>query len=137
MPQPKAEVYTREPDGVSGMSVTALADFCGLTQPAITQLLRRIEESDPITNDLPDLLKPFAEKDLRLITNDTQGIKIIPDDVCYAIAEYYAFEARSYKGQKTAQDNYRMAGQPSVGFGYRMAEKYAGIPNDTLSGWAL
>ena len=27
--------------------------------------------------------------------------------------------------------------QPSVGFGFRMAEKYAGIPNDTLSRWVL
>jgi hypothetical protein len=26
-------------------------------------------------------------------------------------------------------------GQPSVGFGFRMMEKYAGIPNTTLSGW--
>jgi hypothetical protein len=29
------------------------------------------------------------------------------------------------------------AGQPSVGFGYRMAERYVGIPNDTLSRWVL
>jgi hypothetical protein len=28
-------------------------------------------------------------------------------------------------------------GQPTVGFGYRMAERYVGIPNDTLSRWAL
>jgi hypothetical protein len=28
-------------------------------------------------------------------------------------------------------------GQPSVGFGFRMAERYAGIPNDTLSRWVL
>lgn len=28
-------------------------------------------------------------------------------------------------------------GQPSVGFGYRMAERYVGIPNDTLSRWVL
>jgi hypothetical protein len=28
-------------------------------------------------------------------------------------------------------------GQPSVGFGFRMAERYVGIPNDTLSRWAL
>ena len=28
-------------------------------------------------------------------------------------------------------------GQPSVGFGFRMAEKYVGIPNDTLSRWVL
>ena len=28
-------------------------------------------------------------------------------------------------------------GQPSVGFGFRMAERYVGIPNNTLSGWVL
>ena len=28
-------------------------------------------------------------------------------------------------------------GQPSVGFGFRMMERYAGIPNDTLSRWVL
>jgi hypothetical protein len=28
-------------------------------------------------------------------------------------------------------------GQPSVGFGFRMAERYVGIPNDTLSRWVL
>lgn len=27
--------------------------------------------------------------------------------------------------------------QPSVGFGFRMAERYVGIPNDTLSRWVL
>lgn len=28
-------------------------------------------------------------------------------------------------------------GQPSVGFGFRMAERYVGVPNNTLSGWVL
>jgi hypothetical protein len=27
--------------------------------------------------------------------------------------------------------------QPSIGFGFRMAERYVGIPNDTLSRWVL
>lgn len=27
--------------------------------------------------------------------------------------------------------------QPSVGFGFRMAERYAGIPQPTLSGWVI
>ena len=106
--------YTREPDGESGMSVTALADFCGVRQQTITQLLNRVEVADPITNDLPEQLRSFAGKDLRLITNDVQGIKIIPDEACYAIAEYYAFDARSYEGQKIAQDNYRMAGRAGI-----------------------
>lgn len=28
-------------------------------------------------------------------------------------------------------------GQPTVGFGFRMAERYVGVPNDTLSRWVL
>jgi hypothetical protein len=99
--------YTREPDGVSGMTVSALADFCSTSQPAVTQILNRIRESDPITNDLSDCLKPFAGKDLRLITNDLQGRLIIPDDACSAVSEYYAFEARQYAGKQVATANYR------------------------------
>lgn len=99
--------YTREPDGVSGMTVTALAMFCGIDQPAITQLLNKIRSSDPITNDLEECLKPFGGDDLRLITNDLQNRLIIPDDACQAIVEYYAFDARKYKGQKVARDNFR------------------------------
>lgn len=106
--------YTREPDGVSGMSVTALADFCGVKQQTITQLLNRIEAADPITNDLSEKLKPFAGKDLRLITNDAQGIKIIPDEACYAVVAYYARHARSYQGQAIAEANYQMVGMPGM-----------------------
>lgn len=106
--------YTREPDGVSGMSVTALADFCGTTQPVISALLNRLEQSDPISNEFSEQLKPFVGKDLRLISNDSQGIKIIPDEACYAIAEYYAFDARSYSGKEVAQQNYRMAGRAGM-----------------------
>lgn len=60
-------------DGVSGMSVTALADFCGTQQHTITELLNRLRDSDPIVNDLPKSLKPFAGKEQRLIVNDDQN----------------------------------------------------------------
>lgn len=107
--------YTREPDGISGMSVTALAGLCGLTAPAaITQLLNRTEQSDPLTNDLPESLKPFVGKELRLLTKDLQGIKIIPDEACYAVLEYYALDARVYAGQDTAKTNYRMTGRAGM-----------------------
>jgi hypothetical protein len=42
--------------------------------------MNRIQESDPITNDLSEPLKPFSGNDLRLITNDLQGRLIIPDE---------------------------------------------------------
>jgi hypothetical protein len=90
------------------MTVSALADFCSTSNSAvITNLLNRIEESDPISNDLSECLKPFAGKDWRLISNDLQGRLIVPDDACSAIAEYYAFEARQYAGKQVATDNYR------------------------------
>lgn len=109
--------YTREPDGVSGMSVSALSSLCGLASgstTAISNLLARIESEDPETNTLPESLKSFAGKDLRLETNDLQGIKIIPDEACYAVLEYYALDARAYAGQDTAKTNYRMTGRAGM-----------------------
>lgn len=106
--------YTREPDGTSGMTVSALAQFVGTSQPAVSQLLNRIRESDPITNTLSESLKSFAGKDLRLITNDSAGRQIVPDEACYAVAEYYAFDARAYDGQDVARANYRMAGRAGM-----------------------
>jgi hypothetical protein len=106
--------YTREPDGISGMTVSALADFCGVTQPAITQLLNRIENLDPITNDLPESLQSFVGKDLRLITNDLQGKLIIPDEACYAVADYYANHARAYKGKPICKQNLQSLGSVSM-----------------------
>ena len=99
--------YTREPDGVSGMTVTSLAEFCGSVQSSITQLLDKIRDSDPITNDLSESLQPFAGKDLRLITKDLQGRRIVPDEACQAVAEYYALDAREYAGKSIAVSNYR------------------------------
>lgn len=107
--------YTREPDGISGMTVSALADFVGASQPAvITNLLNRIRNSDPLSNTLSESLKPFAGKDLRLVSNDLQGRLIVPDEVCYAIAEYYALDARDYEGKPVALRNYRTVGRAGM-----------------------
>ncbi len=103
--------YTREPDGISGMTVSALSGFCGLASgstSAVSTWLTLIEGSEPETNDLPEPMKPFAGKHLRLETNDLQGRIIIPDEVCQAIAEYYAFDARDYKGKEVAKNNFRI-----------------------------
>ncbi len=99
---------TRTNDGVSGMTVTALANFCGTDQPAITQLLNKIRDCDPITNDLTESLKPIAGKDWRLIMNDAHGSLFVIDELCHAVLEYYAMDARKYKGKQTAANNYRM-----------------------------
>ncbi len=98
---------TRTDDGVSGMTVTALADFCGTGKSTITQLLNQISDSDPFTNEFSESLKPFVGNDWRLFTNDPQGRVFIRDEVCHAVLEYYAFDARRYKGKQIAKTNYR------------------------------
>jgi len=100
--------YTREPDGVSGMTVSALAIFCGTQQPVITNILNRIRDSNPISNNLEDCLKPYAGKDWRLISNDPEGRKVVIDELCQAVTEYYAFDARQYDGQAIARNNFRV-----------------------------
>ncbi len=100
--------YTRESDGASGMTVTALASFCGTKQHAITELLNQVRDSDPSSNKLAKSLKPLAGKELRLIVNDDQGRLFILDDVCQAVCEYYAFDSRQYAGKDIAVDNFRM-----------------------------
>jgi hypothetical protein len=105
---------TRNVDGVSGMTVTALAKFCGTGKPAITQLLNQISDSDPFTNELTECLKPFAGNDWRLFTNDPSGKVFIIDEVCHAVLEYYALEARKYKGKQTAINNYRMVAKAGL-----------------------
>lgn len=100
--------YTREPDGVSGMTVSALADFVGASQPGVvSNLLKRVREADPLSNNLPESLKPFVGMDLRLVSNDPQGRLVIPDEACQAVAEYYTFDARDFDGKDVASNNYR------------------------------
>lgn len=99
--------YTRRQDGVSGMTVTALSVLCGTEQHVITELLNRVRDSDPIGNNLSAALKPFAGKEQRLIVNDNKNSLFIIDDVCQAVLEYYAHDARKYKGKHIAVANYR------------------------------
>jgi hypothetical protein len=109
--------YTREPDGTSGMTVSALSEFCGLaagSTSALSTLLTLIEESDPETNDLSEPLQSFAGQRLRLETNDPQGRRIIPDEACYAIAYHYANHARAYAGKPVAKQNLLNLGNVSM-----------------------
>lgn len=106
---PDGQSYcTRDVDGVSGMTVTALSQFSGTEQHTVTQLLNRLRDSDPITNELSECLKPFVGNDWRLITNDPSGKVFIIDEVCHAVLDYYANDARKYKGKHIAVANYRM-----------------------------
>jgi hypothetical protein len=75
---------------------------------AISRLLTKVKEADPLTNDLADSLKSFAGKDLKPLTDDPHGRVFILDDVCQAVCEYYAFDARQYNGKDIAIRNFRM-----------------------------
>ena len=102
--------YTREPDGVSGMTVSALSELACLASGStstLSDLIDKIEGSGPEGNDLSEPLKPFAGRVLRLEAKDPQGRLLIPDDVCQAVLEHYAFEARKYPGKQSAMENYR------------------------------
>jgi hypothetical protein len=105
---------TRDVDGVSGMTVTALSEFCGTSKSAITQLLNQISDSDPFTNEIAECLKSFVGNDWRLFTNDPSGAVFIIDEVCHAVLEYYALEARKYKGKQIAINNYRMVAKAGL-----------------------
>jgi len=109
--------YTREPDGISGMTLSALSEFCGLaagSTTAISNLLTQIKDSDPETNELSEPLKFFAGKDLRLETNDIQGRLIVPDEACFLIADHYANHARAYKGKSVCRQNLQNLGNVSM-----------------------
>lgn len=109
--------YTREPDGISGMTISALSEFCGLaagSTSAISNLLKQIEQSSPETNTLSEALKPLSGKTLKLETNDLQGRLIVPDEVCQAVIEYYAFESRDYAGRNVAIANYRAIARAGI-----------------------
>jgi hypothetical protein len=96
------------------MNVSALAELCVIDQPAITTILNKIRDSDYIMNDLEDCLKPYAGKELRLITNDPRIGLIIIDEVCQAILEYYVFDARTYKGKEAAKVNFRNLSKTTI-----------------------
>lgn len=109
--------YTREPDGISGMTISALSEFCGLaagSTSAVSNLLKQIEQSSPETNTLSEALKSLTGKALRLETNDLQGRLIVPDEVCQAVIEYYAFESRDYAGRDVAIANYRAVARAGI-----------------------
>ncbi len=96
-------------------SSEAAANFCGTLQHTITQLLNRIRDSKPIANELPESLKSFAGKEWRLITNDEKNSLFVIDELCHAILEYYAIDARKYKGKQVAINNYRMIARADLG----------------------
>ena len=88
------EYFTVKRTGRSGMSMRGLGRFVGKTSTAIGYWVKKVKDADPINNSLPEPLKLFAGKSLKLEGyNDPQGRDILEDRFCSALVEYYADEA--------------------------------------------
>jgi hypothetical protein len=84
------EFFTVVETGESGMSYSGLARLSGVTQPAISTLVR-----DLIKGKAPKRLKPWIGKDLHLMEDFVKRggkVKILRSDFCTATVKHYAFE---------------------------------------------
>jgi hypothetical protein len=101
---PGAEYFTVRATGKGGMSQSGLARFVGKSQSAISELAKKVRDSDPIGNDLSEPLKPFAGKDFNLIGYiDPEGREILDDGFCAAVIQHYACWARGSKNNTQAK----------------------------------
>jgi len=121
---------TRDVDGVSGMTVTALSQFCGTGKSAITQLLNQISDSDPFTNELAECLKSFAGNELRGSPIDSYGTVLVGFDACKAILEYFACSARKYKGRNIVRMRFAQV-KSLLSYGLTLSEAFNKTIEDT------
>ncbi|UBF30037.1 hypothetical protein K9N68_38215 (plasmid) [Kovacikia minuta CCNUW1] len=88
------EYFTVKLTGKSGMSHRGLGRFIEKHHSAIGRWVRRIENADPMQNDLPKPFKRFAGKRLTLAHyEDKEGRVILEDQFCSAVVEYFAWWA--------------------------------------------
>jgi hypothetical protein len=101
--------YTREPDGLSGMTPDALAQIVLVSSSDIQLLLNKLSSSSTEDSDIPLVLKTFAGQNFNLALseniNDFSDAFIIPDFLCQEIINYYTVYAPFYEGQQTAINN--------------------------------
>jgi hypothetical protein len=104
------ELFTIDATGESGMSESGLARLCGVTQQSINRLLHKSVTASPpkkasnslsdmglplATNDLPESIRSLQGKKIELVLGSAyKNVKIIRDDVCAGIIEYYALDTR-------------------------------------------
>jgi len=101
--------YTREPDGLSGMTPDALAQIVLVSSSDIQLLLNKLSSSSTEDSNIPLVLRTFAGQNFNLALsekiNDFNHAFIIPDFLCQAIIDYYTAYAPFYEGQQTARNN--------------------------------
>lgn len=98
------------PEGLeTGMSISGLARLCGVAQQTLQQrLLDKLSQENNSTWKPPQLLERFQGRVYsKLLIGDNPGFpaKIVVDEVCAAVIEYYAFESKA--ANETAIFTYR------------------------------
>lgn len=89
------EYFTVKSTGRSGMSQRGLARFVGKHPSSIWEWVNKVRKADPLVNQLPEPLKPFAGMTLTLLGyTDPQGRDILEDRFCSALVEYFAWWAQ-------------------------------------------
>ena len=84
------EFYSVLATGESGMSQSGLARIVSTPRQTVEDLLKDLVAG----NSRSKCLQPFLSKDLWLPENGSANAKIVKDEVCAAVIEHYAFEAR-------------------------------------------
>ena len=92
------EFFTIDETGESGMSESGLARLCGVSTPAVIQILRSLS----LTSDHEKSLEPQRSSNFRLklhrneITSRGQNsdIVLVRAKACARVIEYYAFDSR-------------------------------------------
>lgn len=74
------------------MSLSGLGRLCNIKRQSIKELLDTLKSD--AGKQYPESLQPFAGKDSEMQANGYKNITIIKDEVCTAVVEYYAFDAR-------------------------------------------
>ena len=89
------EYFTVKSTGRSGMSQRGLARFIDKNHTSILRWVDKVKCADPVHNQLPEPLKPFAGQPLKLVGyTDRQGREILEDRFCSALIEYFAWWAQ-------------------------------------------
>jgi hypothetical protein len=106
------------PDGTPYLTARALARICGQSTGAIAKLTSewQRERTKPRGRIIAGLLLAQGHTGAALIIHvQDRGVlrRVLPDTVCMAILEYYAFES-STKNQYLAQTSYRILARKSL-----------------------
>jgi hypothetical protein len=85
------EFFTHVFTGESGMSESGVARLCNTPRSTVNEMLKDLAAGNPRSK----CLESFSGKDLWLPENGPDNSKVVRDEVCAAVIEHYAFEARN------------------------------------------